>query len=353
MKEFVSICIPTYNGSAYLPETFESVLVQTYSNFEVLVVDDHSTDETINIVQSYIERDARVRLIQNPRNLGLVNNWNRCIKMAKGEWIKFVFQDDLIAPDCIEKMINFLSKSPEKEKVIFCKRDFFFNDVSRLNNFDLEMKDVNFFWDVFPNKIRIKPIDTIKMIIKLSDRNIFGEPTSFLIHKKIFDKLGLFDESFHQICDLELWLRMGVNFQILMIPETLAYFRIHENSTTNANRREQWLQIRYLDRIRLFNKFMFDKTYSPLREELKTWPGSMYLKAQTTIFTRRAKISVQSEKNVKWKKDFEAFCMEYSQIADLKNVNYFILAIRYAISISFIKIKWCINSLFYFRNTMQ
>jgi len=345
MREIVSICIPTYNGATYIAETLESILAQTFSNFEVLVVDDQSTDDTLDIAGSYAVRDARIRLVQNPHNLGLVGNWNRCIELAKGEWIKFVFQDDLLAPDCLDKMIGFLQKSSGKEEVIFCKRDYIFENINNPHDLDLKINKVNFFWDIFPNKILIRPLDTIKIIIKWPGRNIFGEPSSYLIHRKVFERFGLFDSIFHHICDLEYWLRIGVNLDVLMIPDTLVHFRVHDHSTTNFNRREKWLQMRYLDRLRLFRKFMYDDSYRSLRKEMNTWPCSMYLKTQTAIYARRAKIAVQAEEDIKWDKDFAAFCNEYSDITELSNTNYFILAIRYAFSKSCLIIKWAIDSL--------
>jgi hypothetical protein len=103
--------------------------------------------------------------------------------------------------------------------------------------------------------------------------------------------------------------------------------------------------MRYLDRIRLFRKFMYDDSYRSLREEMNTWPCSTYLKTQTAIYARRAKIAVKTEEDIKWDEDFAAFCKEYSDIAVLSNMNYFILAIRYAFSKSCLLIKWAVCSL--------
>src|SRR3982751_3050681 len=89
----VTVCVPMYNGERYLAECIESILAQTYTDFQLLLVDDCSTDATRSIAESYAAADSRVRLIVNHTNLGLVGNWNRCIELATGEWIKFVFQD--------------------------------------------------------------------------------------------------------------------------------------------------------------------------------------------------------------------------------------------------------------------
>src|SRR4051812_42885322 len=106
MNSLVSICIPTYNGEKYLKECFDSVLAQTYANTEVIVVDDGSTDGTFKILEEYASKDNRIKLVKNSANLGLVGNWNRCLEIATGEWIKFAFQDDVLNKNCIEKMIE-------------------------------------------------------------------------------------------------------------------------------------------------------------------------------------------------------------------------------------------------------
>ncbi|HLJ75313.1 MAG TPA: glycosyltransferase family 2 protein, partial [Thermoanaerobaculia bacterium] len=91
----VSICLPTYNGSRYLRECLASALAQTHGDFELVVVDDRSTDETMDIIRDVAHADSRVRVFENDANLGLVGNWNRCIELSSAPWIKFVFQDDL------------------------------------------------------------------------------------------------------------------------------------------------------------------------------------------------------------------------------------------------------------------
>lgn len=341
---FISICIPTYNGSAYLSEALNSALPQSFTDFEVLVVDDNSTDNTLEIANRYAALDTRIRVLKNSHNLGLVANWNRCIELARGEWIKFLFQDDLMAPECLERMINYREKSKDKEKIIFCRRNYFFENIDNLNEHDFSMNNTQFFWDFFPNKSIIKPRDTIGIIFKWPARNIFGEPSSCLIHKEVFKQFGMFDPSFHHICDLEYWLRIGVNLQVLLINENLIHFRLHEHSTSNLNRRDHYLQLRYLERIKLFRKFMYDDKYKALRDKICSWPCNMYLRTQTAIFARRAKIAVKAKADMKWYKTFASFLSEYSDIAELINANFFILAIRYLLSMSCLKIKWIIKS---------
>src|SRR5262249_59105555 len=101
----VSICIPTYNGSAFLRQCLDSALAQADADLEVVVLDDASHDGTVEIVQEYAQHDRRVRFHQNSENRGSVGNQNRCIDHARGEWIKQLFQDNNLAPDYAASLV--------------------------------------------------------------------------------------------------------------------------------------------------------------------------------------------------------------------------------------------------------
>lgn len=93
----ISICVPNINGRAYLAECVSSIRSQTLADYEVLICDDQSSDGTIDEVRRLADGDLPFRIISNPKRFGLVGNWNNCVEQARGEWIKFVFQDDVIA----------------------------------------------------------------------------------------------------------------------------------------------------------------------------------------------------------------------------------------------------------------
>ena len=86
----VSVCVPTYNGARFLRQCLDSALAQSWRDLEILVVDDGSTDESVAIARDYARRDDRVRVAVNAANLGLVENWNRCVALARGRWINFI-----------------------------------------------------------------------------------------------------------------------------------------------------------------------------------------------------------------------------------------------------------------------
>lgn len=105
----VSVCIPTYNYAGFLPEAIDSVLKQVFTDYEILIIDDCSHDNTKEVVSGYAIRDKRIRFLINPVNGGMVNNWNLCLAEARGEHIKFVFGGDLLSsPGALQKMVSLL-----------------------------------------------------------------------------------------------------------------------------------------------------------------------------------------------------------------------------------------------------
>ncbi len=104
----VSILIPVYNRQQFIGECIQSALDQTFSDFEVVVVDNASTDKTWDICQSYALKDKRVKIFENKQNIGPVLNWQRCFNEAKGIYGKILFSDDLMSPSYLEKTVSFL-----------------------------------------------------------------------------------------------------------------------------------------------------------------------------------------------------------------------------------------------------
>ena len=103
----VSVCLPTYNGANYIEEALRSILNQTYQDFELLIVDDGSTDATLDIVQSF--SDPRIQLHRNPARLGIPANWNRCLELAGGAFVCVFHQDDVMLPENLERKVHLLS----------------------------------------------------------------------------------------------------------------------------------------------------------------------------------------------------------------------------------------------------
>src|SRR5688572_16156987 len=118
----VSICMPTYNAAEYLHDAIASALAQTFSDFELLIVDNCSTDNTLEIVAEFARSDSRIRVVRNPSNVGLVGNFNRCLIGARGEWVKFLLADDLLTHTCVEGLLE--RAESDHVPFVICYRDF-------------------------------------------------------------------------------------------------------------------------------------------------------------------------------------------------------------------------------------
>lgn len=105
-QPLVSICIPSYNGADFIEKAILSSQNQTYTTIEIIITDDCSTDTTLAIANKLAAADKRIKVFSNATNKGLINNWMSCVQHSSGEWIKFLFQDDLLEPTCVQQMME-------------------------------------------------------------------------------------------------------------------------------------------------------------------------------------------------------------------------------------------------------
>jgi glycosyltransferase involved in cell wall biosynthesis len=262
-KPLVSVCIPTYNGQTFLRECLDSVLSQTFQDFELLVVDDHSRDDTLVILEEYAKRDCRIRMERNPVNLGLVGNWNRCVELAKGEWIKFVFQDDLIAPTCVDKLV---SAGQKGSSMVVCRRDILFDaDTAELQSIYRKYQDTFTVEKIFPGTTEISAESFREIVLDYLDYNFIGEPNTVLLHKNVFLRYGGFHPHLIQLCDYEYWIRVAIHTGFTYVPETLATFRVHRDASSVINRTARKKRKDLIDKVLLWHQFAFNPLYKPLR----------------------------------------------------------------------------------------
>lgn len=199
----VSVIIPTYNRAHLIERSINSVLNQTYKDFELLIVDDASTDNTEEVVKRYA--DERIRYIKCEENGGASKARNRGIEEAKYDYIAFQDSDDEWHADKLEKQMNLMLGAPENVGLVYC--EYHYHSVEGMEAFcpersiPLEMK-AGF---IFP-----------QLLLK----NMVGTPT-MLVKKECFDKLGVFSEGLTCLEDWELVLRIARNYQIAFVPESL------------------------------------------------------------------------------------------------------------------------------------
>jgi len=269
MSEKISICIPTYNGDQYLRECLDSALYQTYYNTEILIVDDCSSDSTMAIAGEYAALDDRIRIVQNKKNAGLVGNWENCIREATGDWIKFLFQDDVLTPTCLEKM--YAACTQHNSPIAVCRRNFIIEFNADPNIRKFFQKDVVKAEQFIENEQFVSEQDLSNLVNDRLLNNFLGEPTSLFFHKKILKQYGSFSTELSQMLDYEFTIRVATNTGFVFLPETLTYFRVHGGAESNKNRSDdraeaKRVKIEYVDKLILLHEMKYSKHFANFRE---------------------------------------------------------------------------------------
>lgn len=235
--------MPTYNQSRFLPEAIESVLRQTYRDFEFIIIDDCSPDNTAEIIRKYSASDGRITAVINERNAGMVNNWNNCLQRARGEYIKYLFGDDLMSsPRALERMVNILD-SDDTVSLVASSR-YYINERSEIEHVVSD----------YVGNRKSKGTNVIgECMIDL--RNNIGEPSVVLFRKK--HAMRGFNPLYRQIVDLEMWFYILEQGDFAYIDEPLCSFRMHPDQETRKN----LAQCLYIDDFHHLIREYADKRY--------------------------------------------------------------------------------------------
>ncbi len=227
----VSVCLPVYNGAAFLEEAIESVLTQTLTDFELLISDDHSTDNSPAIIESYASQDKRIVNWRNDRCHGLFANYNLCLERASGEYIKPFAQDDIWAEDLLLKQAQLLDEHPEVA-LVAARRVLVDELGEMLNEVPLDLEDSLGIRQVYETK------KVLKTCMSHPLNNLIGEPCAVMF-REIFKGSG-FDNRYRHAGDLEYWMRILRNGNLGMVRERLVFFRRHGKSATSGNINRLW-----------------------------------------------------------------------------------------------------------------
>ena len=210
----VSVLIPTYNSASFLSEAIESVLNQTFTDFELIIQDNNSDDHTEEVVKKYLP-DTRVSYHKNAVNIGMAGNWNKVLTHARGEYIKFLMSDDKFHPQLLEKFVPIMDQNPNVSLITSYREEF------GLENYKNE-----------PPFIHLQPGKKI-ICETLKDRNWLGEPTTVMFRRSnLF--LGDFNTNYTYILDWDMWLRHLSIGDCYILPQTLSYFRVHSKQVTKT-----------------------------------------------------------------------------------------------------------------------
>ncbi len=310
--------MPVYNGEKYLEDSIASVLSQTFTNFEFIIINDGSSDKSLFIIQSYQFKDNRIVVVDR-ENKGLVSSLNEGVSIAKGEYIARMDQDDICFPDRLKRQLKFLSDNQNIDVCGTWAEVFGYGEgILKMPKTDAEIK-----------------------VYMLSNPG-FVHP-SVLGRKSFFTDLK-YDQKYTSAEDYDLWVRGFDKYCYANIPLPLIYYREHNSQTNSAEQRVKARQIRarYLQKlypnisdsdIFIFNKVIDDKYvsrrsasklfYKILNENIKTLSSKKVKEGLISIFYSAMHDDFLS-KIIKKIKKIVSYWNDYGSLTMLKNtLKYF------------------------------
>lgn len=220
-NDLISVIIPVYNRENTILRAIKSVLNQTYQNFEIIIIDDYSSDRTVKNIKILMEKDKRINLLLNEKNQGPNYSRNRGIKHTKGEYIALLDSDDEWLKRKLKNQLElFQKKNDEKLGVVYCGAIF----IEKNNKFFYQM-----------------PQKEGKILTELLSQNfIIAGGSNCLIKKKVFDECGLFDESKKMLNkqDYEMWLRVAQKYKFNFVNDYLVKIYCSKGITYNGSIRD-------------------------------------------------------------------------------------------------------------------
>ncbi len=238
----VSVCIPVFNCEAFIESAITSVLQQTFQNFELIIIDDQSTDHVYDVIRRLADsvNDDRLKVFRNDKNLGPEANWNFCLSKAKGRFIKVMGGDDILYPDCLELQVRILS-NPQYEDIAFVSgwRDIIDPRGNVLMR-NRGMKNRR----IIQGDGRLRRDDAFRMILR-SGTNPIGEPVAVLFRSDLVQKTGVFSgRDIPYLIDLDQWCRFLQSGHLYVLAQTICAFRVSNTSWSYKLGNAQFHQVR-------------------------------------------------------------------------------------------------------------
>lgn len=215
MKDLISIVLPVYNGARYLSESIESVLAQTYTNWELLIVDDCSKDKTADIAQEYARKDSRIRYYRNEQNLRLPRNLNKGFSLTRGNYLTWTSDDNRYRPQALERMYQVLQDNPSVH-LVYASFDIIDENNQLINTYTAKKADAK----------------------RLVGFNTIG--ACFLYTREAYEAVGDYDHEMILVEDFDYWQRIAMRFEIISMEEVLYDYRRHSGALTSTMRQDQF-----------------------------------------------------------------------------------------------------------------
>ena len=216
MKHYplVSVIVPSYNSGNLIRTSVESIVGQTYKNWELIIIDDGSNDATQLVCQQF--DDERIRIITNSKQMGIPKTLNRGLSESKGKYIARLDSDDIAAPERLQRQVEFLEANPDYGMVGSWMKVF--GDSEFIAKYPLEDSTIRF---------------------EMLFCNPFGHPSVMFRRDWDNGELGLYDEEFTSAQDYDLWERISQIWLCANLEECLTHYRLHANQKSNGNASER------------------------------------------------------------------------------------------------------------------
>jgi glycosyltransferase involved in cell wall biosynthesis len=205
----VTVLMPVYNAEKYLASAIQSILDQTYKDFELLLINDGSTDKSVEVIESF--NDSRIKLVHNEQNINVESTLNRGLDLIDTEYIARMDSDDIAFPNRLQKQVEYMDKHPE---VGVCS--------SWIHLFDAVEYDIQ------------NPTDHDEIQCELLFHNVIAHP-GVIMRKSLIDKYNLRYAKYRYAEDLDMWMRCSFLFKLHNVPEVLLNYRISSNSVSQAH----------------------------------------------------------------------------------------------------------------------
>lgn len=238
-KPKVSIILPTYNGAKYLSDSIESIINQTFADWELIIVNDCSTDNTLEIIQKFADNDKRIKIINNPVNKKLPASLNVGFSYAKGQYFTWTSDDNLYKPEALKKMVQYLDLHPQAD-LISMNSDYIDENGNYQHNFA----------DLFAYE---------RVAANLLQHNNVG--AAFMYRKEIADKVGLYDDFTFCAEDYDYWCRIALAGNIEYTDDNIYQYRINFQSLS-ATKRAQVVEKTYYVQKKYMEAFFAKFKYS-------------------------------------------------------------------------------------------
>lgn len=200
----VSICLLTYNRADKLPQTLDSLLSQTFPDFELIICDDYSTDGTEEVCLAYRRLDHRIRYFRNSQNLGMPGNLNYSLQLAGGDYLANLHDGDVYHPQLIELWKSALDLNPEA--------GFVFNAYRSINTKGITVEYRHEFPYLIPGHV------LARRMLSQWDSPVFG---TVMARREVYERLGWFDPKFGNFSDVDMWLRIACNYDVAYVDQIL------------------------------------------------------------------------------------------------------------------------------------